>query len=160
MRAATMVVRVPAPAAWAAIREGDSAVFLSERTRREPTRWPSIRNDLSALLAAFKSSDGADLVRDAVRPVLQELVEVVASQAISAARYERAGEVGQLYRPRLATRTGGHLPCQFEKINRLNAALRGIVCPLSFNTASWLPLYSTPTSELLYTPPFPSGSQF
>ena len=49
-------------------------------------------SDLSELLAAFKSGDGVDLVRDLVRLSLQELIEAEASSVIGANRYERAGE--------------------------------------------------------------------
>ncbi len=48
------------------------------------------QSDVSALLAALKSSDGADLVRDAVRLVLQDLIEAEATQVIGAGRYERS----------------------------------------------------------------------
>lgn len=50
------------------------------------------QSDVSALLAALKASDGADLVRDAVRLVLQDLIEAEATQVIGAGRYERADE--------------------------------------------------------------------
>jgi hypothetical protein len=41
---------------------------------------------LSDLLDAFRSGDGVDLVREAVRYVLQELIEAEASEVIGAAR--------------------------------------------------------------------------
>ena len=44
---------------------------------------------LSELLDAFRAGDGVDLIRDAVRLVLQELIELEASDRIGAARYER-----------------------------------------------------------------------
>lgn len=44
---------------------------------------------LSELLEAFRAGDGVDLVRDAVRVVLQELVELEAAERIGAGRYER-----------------------------------------------------------------------
>ena len=45
---------------------------------------------LSELLDAFRAGDGADLIRDAVRVVLQELIELEATERIGAARYERS----------------------------------------------------------------------
>ncbi len=50
------------------------------------------QSDLSELLAALKSGDGVDLVRDAVRLVLQELIEAEATAVIGAGRYEPSGE--------------------------------------------------------------------
>ena len=41
------------------------------------------------LWEAFRAGGGAELVRDAVRLVLQELIEAEAAEAIGAARYER-----------------------------------------------------------------------
>jgi hypothetical protein len=49
------------------------------------------QSDLSELLTALKTGDGVDLVRDAVRLVLQELVEAEATAAIGAGRDERRG---------------------------------------------------------------------
>jgi Transposase, Mutator family len=45
---------------------------------------------VSELLDAFRAGDGVDLIRDAVTMVLQELIEVEATEQIGAARYERA----------------------------------------------------------------------
>ena len=45
---------------------------------------------VSELLDAFRAGDGVNLIRDAVRLVLQELVELEATERIGAARYERA----------------------------------------------------------------------
>jgi len=44
---------------------------------------------LSDLLDAFRAGDGVDLIRESVRLVLQELIEVEAAEAIGASRYER-----------------------------------------------------------------------
>src|SRR3954471_8875309 len=44
---------------------------------------------LSELLEAFRAGDGVDLIRESVRLVLQELIEVEAAQVIGAGRYER-----------------------------------------------------------------------
>jgi transposase-like protein len=44
---------------------------------------------LSELPDAFRAGDGVDLVRDAVRLVMQELIEVEAVEKIGAQHYER-----------------------------------------------------------------------
>ena len=44
---------------------------------------------LSEVLDAFRAGEGVDLVRDAVRLVMQELIELEASEQIGAGRYER-----------------------------------------------------------------------
>jgi transposase-like protein len=44
---------------------------------------------VSELLDAFRAGEGVDLIRDAVRLVLQELIELEATGAIGAGRYER-----------------------------------------------------------------------
>jgi transposase-like protein len=44
---------------------------------------------LSELLEAFRAGDGVDLIRDAVRVALQELIEIEATERIGAAPYER-----------------------------------------------------------------------
>ena len=44
---------------------------------------------LPELLDAFRAGDGVDLIRDAVRLVMQELIELEATEPIGAARYER-----------------------------------------------------------------------
>ncbi len=46
---------------------------------------------LSELADALKSGDGIDLIREAVRLVLQELIEAEATSVIGAGRYERSG---------------------------------------------------------------------
>ena len=47
---------------------------------------------LSELLDAIRAGDGDDVLREAMRLVLQELIELEASQVIGAARYERTDE--------------------------------------------------------------------
>jgi hypothetical protein len=47
---------------------------------------------LSELLEAIRAGDGSDTLREAMRLVLQELIELEASQTIGAARYERTDE--------------------------------------------------------------------
>ena len=44
----------------------------------------------SELLEAFRAGEGVDLVRESVRMVMQDLVEVDAAETIGAGRYERA----------------------------------------------------------------------
>ncbi len=46
---------------------------------------------LSELLDALRAGGGVDLVRDAVRLVMQELIEVEVTERIGADRYERSG---------------------------------------------------------------------
>ena len=45
---------------------------------------------LSELLEAFRAGEGVDLVRDVVRLVMQELIEVEATEQIGADRYQRS----------------------------------------------------------------------
>ena len=44
---------------------------------------------LPELLDALRAGDGIDLIRDAVRLVMQELIELEATEAIGAKAYER-----------------------------------------------------------------------
>ncbi len=44
---------------------------------------------VSELFEAFRTGDGLDLVKESVRLVLQELIEVEAAEQFGAARYER-----------------------------------------------------------------------
>jgi putative transposase len=44
---------------------------------------------VSGLLDAFRAGDGAHLIRDAVQLVLQEMIEVEATEKVGAGRYER-----------------------------------------------------------------------
>jgi putative transposase len=98
---------------------------------------------LSDLLDAFRAGEGVDLIRDAVQLVLQELIEVEATEAIGAARYERtdsrvterngsrprllttqAGDVG-LRIPKL--RKGSFFPSILEPRRRIDQALYAVV---------------------------------
>src|SRR6187397_2552827 len=98
---------------------------------------------VSELLEAFRAGEGVDLVRDAVQLVLQELIEVEATEAIGAARYERtdsrvterngsrprllttqAGDVG-LRIPKL--RKGSFFPSILEPRRRIDRALYAVV---------------------------------
>jgi putative transposase len=98
---------------------------------------------LSELLDAFRAGDGVELIRDAVRLVLQELIELEATREIGAARYERtesrvterngargrvlstqAGDV-QLRIPKL--RKGSFFPSILEPRRRIDQALYAVV---------------------------------
>jgi len=98
---------------------------------------------LSELLDAFRAGDGVDLIRDAVRLVLQELIETEAVDVIGAARYERtetrtternghrsrmlatkAGDV-ELKIPKL--RQGSFFPSILEPRRRIDQALYAVV---------------------------------
>jgi transposase-like protein len=98
---------------------------------------------LSELLDAIRAGGGEDTVREALRLVLQELIELEASQAIGAARYERtdertthrngtrsrllstkAGDV-ELHIPKL--REGSFFPALLEPRRRIDRALWAVV---------------------------------
>jgi putative transposase len=98
---------------------------------------------VSELLDAFRAGEGVDLVRDAVRLVLQELIEVEATEEIGAGRYERtdirvtdrngsrprllatqAGDV-ELRIPKL--RKGSFFPSILEPRRRIDQALYAVV---------------------------------
>jgi putative transposase len=73
---------------------------------------------LSELLEAFRAGDGVDLIRDAVRLVLQELIELEATERIGAARYERSDtRVGQRNggRPRVLSTQAGDVDLRIPK---------------------------------------------
>ena len=93
------------------------------------------QSDPSERLAALKSGDGVDLVRDAVRLVLQELIEAEATSVIGAGRYERSGERTtereQASRRVLSTKAGD-IELGIPKLRR------GSIFPRSSNRASWL----------------------
>ena len=98
---------------------------------------------LSGLLDAVRAGDGTDVLRDAMALVLQELIELEATQAIGAARYERtdertthrngsrtrllstkAGDV-ELHVPKF--REGSFLPSLLEPRRRIDRALWAVV---------------------------------
>ncbi len=98
---------------------------------------------LSELLEAFRTGEGVNLVRDAVQVALQELIELEASGAIGAAKYERtesrtverngsrdrllatqAGDV-ELRIPKL--RKGSFFPSILEPRRRIDRALYAVV---------------------------------
>jgi putative transposase len=76
---------------------------------------------LSELLDAFRAGEGVDLVRDAVRLVMQELIEVEATERIGADRYERAetrvtDRNGS--RPRLLATQAGDIELRIPKLRK------------------------------------------
>jgi transposase-like protein len=98
---------------------------------------------LNELLEAVRAGDGEDVLRDAMALVLQELIELEASQAIGAGRYERreertthrngsrsrllstkAGDV-ELHIPKL--REGSFFPALLEPRRRIDRALWAVV---------------------------------
>jgi putative transposase len=67
----------------------------------------------------FRAGDGADLIRESVRLVLQELIETEASQVIGAKRYERSEtRVGERngYRDRLLATQAGDIELRIPKL--------------------------------------------
>ena len=110
---------------------------------------------LSEVLDAFRAGEGVDLVRDAVRLVMQELIELEAAEQIGAGRYERtetrtterngsrprllatqAGDV-ELRIPKL--RKGSFFPSILEPRRRIDQALYAVVIGASVCQviASW-----------------------
>ena len=76
---------------------------------------------LSELLDAFRAGDGVDLVRDAVQMVLQELIELEATDVIGAARYERVeGRTTERngHRRRLLATLGGDVEVAIPKLRQ------------------------------------------
>ena len=117
-------------------------VFLAELTK-ESTPMALDQSVCTELLEAFKSTDGVDLIRDAVRYVFQELIESEATAQIGAERYERsegrlternghrvrlvstkAGDV-ELAIPKL--RKGSFFPSILEPRRRIDQALYAVV---------------------------------
>jgi putative transposase len=54
-------------------------VFLQEHTKENTTPMALSQSAVSELLNAFRAGDGVDLIRESVRLVLQELIEVEAT---------------------------------------------------------------------------------
>jgi len=75
---------------------------------------------LPELLAAFRTGDGVDLIRDAVRLVLQELIELEATEVIGAKPYERTDtRVNERngHRPRLLATQAGDIELKIPKLS-------------------------------------------
>jgi putative transposase len=117
-------------------------VFCQESTIEE-TPMALDESALSELLEVFRAGDGLDLVRQAVRLVLQELIEVEATETIGAHRYGRtetrsnernghrarllstqAGDV-ELKIPKL--RSGSFFPTLLEPRRRIDQALYAVI---------------------------------
>jgi putative transposase len=76
---------------------------------------------VSDLLDAFRAGDGVDLIRDAVQLVLQELIELEATEVIGADRYERSeSRVTDRngHRPRLLATQAGDVELRIPKLRR------------------------------------------
>jgi transposase-like protein len=76
---------------------------------------------VSELLDAFRAGDGVDLIRESVRLVLQELIEVEAAEVIGAARYERTEDRTNErngHRPRLLATRAGDIELGIPKLRR------------------------------------------
>jgi putative transposase len=74
---------------------------------------------LPELLAALRAGDGVDLIRDAVRMVMQELIELEAAGAIGAGRYERTdARVNERngHRPRTLATQAGDIELKIPKL--------------------------------------------
>jgi putative transposase len=106
----------------------------------------------SELLEAFRAGEGVDLIRDSVRLVMQNLIEVDAAEQIGAGRYERsdarttqrngsrpklistqAGDV-ELRIPKL--RQGSFFPVILERRRRIDQALYAVVMEAWVNGVS------------------------
>jgi putative transposase len=126
-------------------------VFQQEHTK-ETTPMALSQSVLSDLLDAFRAGEGVDLIRDSVQLVLQELIELEATEQIGAARYERsdtrlterngsrprllttqAGDVG-LRIPKL--RKGSFFPSILEPRRRIDQALYAVVMEAYVNGVS------------------------
>jgi len=76
---------------------------------------------LSDLLASLQAGDGVDLVRELARWTLQELIEVEASSAIGAGRYERSDArmtERNGHRPRVVSTKAGDLHVAIPKLRQ------------------------------------------
>jgi transposase-like protein len=76
---------------------------------------------LSELLDAFRAGDGVDLVRESVRLVLQEPIEIEAAEVIGAGRYERSDErttERNGHRPRLLATQAGDIELGIPKLRK------------------------------------------
>ena len=74
---------------------------------------------LPELLAALRAGDGVDLIRDAVRMVFQELIELEATGVIGAGRYERTeGRTNERngHRPRTLATQAGDIELKIPKL--------------------------------------------
>src|ERR1700712_5194245 len=75
---------------------------------------------LPELLDALRAGDGVNLIRDAVRMVMQELIELEAAEHIGAGRYERTeGRTNERngHRPRLLSTQAGDIELKIPKLS-------------------------------------------
>jgi putative transposase len=75
---------------------------------------------LPELLDALRAGDGIDLIRDAVRLVMQELIELEVTDHIGAARYERSDtrtNERNGHRPRLLATQAGDIELKIPKLS-------------------------------------------
>ena len=96
-------------------------VFLQEHTKENTTPMALSQSAVSELLDAFRAGDGVDLIRESVRLVLQELIEVEATQEIGAAPYERTEtrtNERNGSRPRLLATQAGDIELAIPKLRR------------------------------------------
>ncbi len=76
---------------------------------------------LSDLAAALRAGDGINLINEAVRLVLQELIEAEATAVIGAGRYERSAErttERNGHRPRLLATQAGDVELKIPKLRK------------------------------------------
>lgn len=76
---------------------------------------------VSELLDAFRAGDDVDLIRESVRLVLQELIEVEVAEVIGAGRYERSEQRSNErngHRPRLLATQAGDIELGIPKLRR------------------------------------------
>jgi putative transposase len=95
-------------------------VFLQEHIK-ENTPMALSESAVSELLDAFRAGDGVDLIRESVRLVLQELIELEATEVIGAAPYERSeARVAERNgsRPRLLATQAGDVELAIPKLRR------------------------------------------
>ena len=106
----------------------------------------------SELLEAFRAGEGVDLIRESVRLVMQDLIEVEASEVLGADRCQRSGgRVTQRNgsRPRLVAtqagdvelripklRQGSFLPVILERRRRIDQALNAVLMEAWVNGVS------------------------
>jgi putative transposase len=75
----------------------------------------------SELLEAFRAGEGVDLIRESVRLVMQELIEIEATEHIGADRYERTSSRvtnRNGSRPRLVATQAGDIELRIPKLRK------------------------------------------
>ena len=129
--------RSESPVSWRVHHWGghrrDSRCVPARAHEGEPTPMALSQSVLSELLDAFRAGEGVDLVRDAVRLVMQELIEVEATEQIGADRYERSDtRVTERNgsRPRLLATQAGDVELKIPKLRK------GIVLPVDPRAAA------------------------